>query len=140
MVALVSPPRRSRPARSVAARRRRSCLVVSGDAILRRRLRAAAAARGWACVAPADAAAIARAGSGYGLVFLDLVHPPRGADVDAARLAAAFAADRGTTVVACGTPDRPDEELAARQWGASVYLPGIAAGSGLDGLVRALCG
>jgi len=113
------------------------CLVVSDDPGLRRRIMAAAAACGWTCSDPGDAASLAAIGRGFQIVFIDLVRPPPG--VAAADIAAAFAADRGTRVVACGASDRPDEEILARESGVSVYVPGVAPGPGLSTLVRALC-
>lgn len=124
------------PGRSI---RHRRCLVVSGDVPLRRRIDAAAAACGWMCIAPADAATLATAGIDHAVVFLDVVRPPRGAGSATAGLAATFAAGPDTRLVVCGAPDRPDEERWARQLGACVYLPGVAVGPGLTALVKALC-
>lgn len=95
-------------------------------------------ASGWACAAPTDAATLATAGSGFDAVFVDLVRPP-GCTVAAARLAAAFAADDRASVVVCGAPDRPDEEVNVRQAGPCIYLPGAAVGPGLAALVRTVC-
>ncbi len=93
---------------------------------------------GWACAAPADAATLAAAGDGFLVVFVDIVRPP-GCTVAAARLAAAFAADDRASVVVCGAPDRPDEEVRVRQSGPCIYVPGAAVGSGLAALVSAVC-
>lgn len=125
-------PRPLRPARS-------RCLVISADAALCRRIRVATAANGWECVAPVDAADLAAAGVEFGLVFIDLVQPTDGVDGAIDELVGAFAADRDTRVVVCGSADRPHEEIWARREGVSVYLPGVSSGPGFMALVGSLC-
>lgn len=137
MLAVPISSRRLQASPPAAARPGSRCLVVSADPGLRRRIAAAARACGWACSDPADAASLAAAGGRFGVVFIDLVHPPPGVATD--DLTAVFAAERDTRIVACGASNRPDEELRARESGASVYVPGVATGPGLSALVQAVC-
>lgn len=130
---LVARPVRRRP------RPRTRCLVVSGDGPLRRQVEGSAAARGWECAAPLDAASLAVAGFEFGVVFIDLVRPPLGVGGTARGLVGEYAADPDTRVVVCGAADRPEEELWARRQGVAVYLPGVMLGPGFSALVRSLC-
>lgn len=138
-MALVHQVPRTRRSPRSRRRPRWRCLVISADGSIRRRIRAATAARGWECVAPVDAAGLAAAGVAFGLVFIDLVRPTAGVGAALTELVGAFAADRDTRVVVCGAADRPHEEIWARQEGVSVYLPGVAPGSEFTTLVGRLC-
>ncbi len=137
MVAVISVGRRGHIAPPAAFAPSRRCLVVSADPVLRRQVTAAAAAAGWSCSAPTAAAAFAAVEPGFHVVFIDLVRPPFG--LVPTDLAAEFAADPDTQVVACGAADRPEEEIQLRMLGVDVYVPGVAPGSGLRSLVRSIC-
>jgi DNA-binding NtrC family response regulator len=104
------------------------CLVVSGDADLRRRLDTMADLAGWsACEAPVDAAELrSLVDSDYHLVIADIARPLGERVNDTVEIAEEFAGRPDTLVVVCGSGESVDEELWARQLGAWVYLPGVA--------------
>jgi hypothetical protein len=99
---------------------RRGCLVVSGDAVRRRRFEAAAELRGWAgCVAPENSEDLGPAcESDFDLVVVDVATPFGDRVNDAVEIAEEMAAQPDTLLVVCGTPDDIDVELWARQLGA----------------------
>jgi hypothetical protein len=132
------PPRFRRPPVQprLAARR---CLVVTGDARLRGRIRAAALAAGSTCSDPGDAAALAAAGTSFDSVFIDAVRPPPGVAAALADVVGWFAADSAARVVVLGAADKPEEEIRMRQFGVCAYVPGAIVGPGLSALVRDVC-
>jgi DNA-binding NtrC family response regulator len=112
------------------------CLVVSGDADLRRRLDTMADLAGWsACEAPVDAAELrSLVDSDYHLVIADIARPLGERVNDTVEIAEEFAGRPDTLVVVCGSGESVDEELWARQLGAWVYLPGVSGGDALMSL------
>lgn len=133
-------PRAVRPFQRAAFAKRSAldptCLVVSGDASLRKRLGAAAELSGWA---PSDAP-VGLAGlkkslrNDFQLVIVDLVSP-LGGDRSALETVVAELADRpDTMLVVFGAVDCDEHEVWARSKGAFVHLPGVAAGDSLVSL------
>ena len=114
-----------------------NCLVVSGDASLRKRLDAVSELSGWSgCEAPADAAELSAAiDSDFQLVVVDIARPLGERVSDSVEAAEEFASRPGTLVVVCGAEESVEEELWARQLGAWVYLPGVTSGDALVSLL-----
>lgn len=113
-----------------------SCLVVTGDAALRSRLRMVAEMTDWnVCVAPADADGIrSAADKEYDLVIVDIAHPCGDRVTDSVELAEDFARRPGTLLAVCSSGESLDEELWARQLGVWAYLPEMATGDALVSL------
>lgn len=113
------------------------CLVVSGDADLRKRLDAVSELSGWSgCETPADAAELsAVVESDFQLVIVDVARPLGDRVSDSVEVAEEFACRPGTLLVVCGAEDSVEEELWARQLGAWVYLPGVSGGDVLVSLL-----
>lgn len=114
-----------------------SCLVVTGDAALRRRLSAAAELVGWDTAEAGSTAAFAAAcKQDRRLVVVDLASPPEG-DRDALNASVKELVSRpDTLLVVCGVADDPSQETWARSLGAFVFVPGIAAGDPLVTVFR----
>ena len=113
------------------------CLVVSGDDRLRHRLDTMADLSGWsACDAPSDSGELRSAvDADFHLVIVDVANPLGDRVSDTVEIAEEFAGRPNTLVVVCGSGERVDEELWARQLGAWVYLPGVSGGDALMSLV-----
>jgi len=110
-----------------------SSLVLSADAMVRRRLEAATELAGWSiCDVPADVAAFDDvAAADYQLVIVDLVHP-LGDDVATAQSKAAEIAGRPETLlVVFGAEDAVDHEIWSRCHGAFCHLSGEVSGDTL---------
>jgi len=140
-VGITSEEVRSLAGKATAARAGRipgllTCLVVSGDVGLRRRLGTMADLAGWsACEAPADAAELRSLINGdFHLVIVDVARPLGERVNDTVEVAEEFSGRPGTLVVVCGSGESIDEELWARQLGAWVYLPGVSGGDALMSL------
>lgn len=118
-----------------------SCLVVSGDPVLRNRLEAVSELSGWtACSAPDTSAELQEVvDDDFQLVVVDVARPLGDRVNDSLEVAEEFAARPGTLLVVCGSEDNIDEELWARQLGAWVYLPGITTGDALVALFSDAC-
>jgi hypothetical protein len=113
-----------------------NCLVVTGDASLRRRLDAAADLAGWTTItAPAAVATLASARRhAHQLVVVDLVSP-LGADRPAIEsLAREFAGRPDTLLVVCGGEESGSDEAWSRAQGAFVHIPGVSSGDSLVSL------
>lgn len=115
-----------------------SCLLVTGDAALRSRLRMVAAMTDWTvCDAPADADAIRAAmDREYDLVIVDIAHPCGERVADSVELAEDFARRPGTLLTVCSSGESLDEELWARQLGVWAYLPEMSTGDSLVSLFQ----
>ena len=115
-----------------------SCLVVTGDEGLRRRLSAAAELVGWDTVdsAPTTPDLAAASQRDHRLVVVDLASPPRGDSGMFHERVREMAARPDTLVVVCGSATDRDQEVWARSLGAFVYVPGIAAGDPLVAVFR----
>lgn len=115
-----------------------SCLVVTGDAALGRRLSAAAELVGWDFTeAPRSTEALVEAcDRDHRLVIVDLKTPPEG-DLDTFHAAVRELVSRpDTLLVVCGVADDRSQETWARSLGAFVFVPGIAAGDPLVSVLR----
>jgi len=115
-----------------------SCLVVTGDASLRGRVRSVADITEWAvCDAPATADELrAAVDRDYDFVIVDIASPCGDRVTDSVALAEAFSARPGTLLVVCSSGESVEEELWARQLGAWAYLPGMSTGDSLVSLFR----
>ena len=113
-----------------------SCLVVTGDAALRSRLRMVAEMTDWTvCDAPADADGIRSAADReYDLVIVDISHPCGDRVNDSVELAEDVARRPGTLLAVCSSGESIDEELWARQLGVWAYLPEVSTGDSLVSL------
>lgn len=110
-----------------------SCLVLTGDAALQRRLTAAAELAGWEADAlPIDAAApLPAAGPDCRLAVVDLAAlPPCGRGAVEA-FVREFGSRAGSLLVVCGSAGSVEHEAWARSMGAFVHVPGVAAGDSL---------
>lgn len=105
------------------------CLVVSGDASLRRRLDAAADLGGWSTVAaPGDVASLTSARvHTHQLVVIDLVSPLGGDRRAVESLAREMSSRPDTLLVVCGGVESGSDEAWSRAQGAFVHLPGVSA-------------
>lgn len=115
-----------------------SCLIVTGDAAVSRRLCAAAELVGWDTVdaAPTTPALAAACKQDHRLVVVDLASPPEG-DRDSFHASLKALASRpDTLLVVCGVPDDASQETWARSLGAFVFVPGIVAGDPLVTVFR----
>lgn len=112
------------------------CLVVSGDAALKRRIEVAAELAGWLdCAAPETSDELRQAvDCDFQLVIVDIASPLGERVNDTLELAEEMAARPDTLVVICGSQHSVDEELWARQLGAWLYLPGVRDGDSLTSL------
>jgi len=113
-----------------------SCLVVTGDASLRRRLDAAANLGGWSTIAaPAGFSGLSSARRhAHQLVVVDLVSP-LGCDRSAVEsLAREFAGRPDTLLVVCGGEASGSDEAWSRAQGAFVHIPGVSSGDSLVSL------
>ncbi|MFM8282216.1 MAG: hypothetical protein ACKOCW_01555 [Planctomycetaceae bacterium] len=113
-----------------------SCLVMSGDSGLRQRLSAVTELSGWTqCESPTSIEGLRQAvGREFQLVVVDLANPIAGAAGDVTEIAEEFASRPSTLLLVCGSEDRIEDELWARQLGAFVYLPGVSSGDSLVSL------
>lgn len=105
------------------------CLVVSGDASLRRRLDAAADLGGWSTVAaPPDVPSLSSARQhSHQLVVIDLVTPLGGDRRAVESLARELSGRPDTLLVVCGGVESGSDEAWSRAQGAFVHLPGVSA-------------
>ncbi len=115
-----------------------NCIVLSGDAALRRRLVAATELGGWTeCQAPLASSELNSASRGeFQLVVVDL---GSSLTADLAGLEAAvdaLVARPDTLLVVFGSTDSVEHEQWARCRGAFAHVPGVAAG---DSLVTLFC-
>lgn len=96
-----------------------NCLVVTGDASLRRRLDAAAALGGWSTIAaPAAVATLAAARrQAHQLVVIDLVSPLGGDRTAVESLTLEFASRPDTLMVVCGGESSGSDEAWSRAQG-----------------------
>lgn len=123
---------------------RLSCLVFTADREARDGVRVALAAnRRYSCSAPAsrDEAAVAAHGGdaeGHALVFVDLPSLFGGWLADGLDVIESRAGRRGTLVVVCGHDGDATEEVAIRQLGAGLYLPGVSLGDAVGHVITAL--
>lgn len=110
-----------------------ACLVVTGDASLRRRLDAAADLGGWSTVAaPATVSTLATARRhAHQLVVVDLVSPLGGDRSAVESLARELAGRPDTLLVVCGGPSSVADEAWSRAQGAFVHIPGVSSGDSL---------
>ncbi len=113
-----------------------SCLVMSGDAGLRQRLGAVTELSGWtSCETPTSVEGLRQAVEReFQLVVVDLAHPVGASAGDTIEIAEEFASRPSTLLLVCGSEDRLEDELWARQLGAFVYLPGVSSGDSLVSL------
>lgn len=115
-----------------------SCLVLTGDPNLGRRLEAAAELSGWDTdLGPNDEASFL---SGFRrdprLVVVDLVNPADG-DLDSLdSLGRHVAANPNLLLVVCGAADDERHELWARTHGAFVHVSGVSAGDAIVSVFR----
>ena len=126
-----------RPAgRSLSSASPLSCLVVTGDTSLRRRLDAAADLGGWSTIAaPAGFSGLSSARRhAYQLVVVDLVSPLGGDRTAVESLAREFAGRPDTLLVICGGEESGSDEAWSRARGAIHYLPGVSSGDSLVSL------
>lgn len=110
-----------------------SCLVLSADAALRRRLTAAAELAGWRVEpSPADGGPPVDPSVSEGrLLVVDLASPPPCGLGPTERFAKEFASRAGSLLVVCGAAGSVEHEAWARSMGAFVHVPGVAAGDSL---------
>ena len=110
-----------------------NCLVVTGDASLRRRLDAAADLGGWSTIAaPAAVATLAAARRHtHQLVVVDLVSPLGGDRTAVESLARKFASRPDTLLVVCGGESSGSDEAWSRAHGAFVHISGVSSGDSL---------
>ena len=141
----VRPPRAAaRSARGLRNRwwesSRLSCLILTTDRAARDQLRVALAGdRRFACTAPASRDELAADGDGdHELLFIDLPSLFGNWLCDALDIIESRAGRRATLVVACGHEDDGDEEIAVRQRGAGLYLPGMSLGDAVNHVTAAL--
>ena len=115
-----------------------TCLVVTGDELLRRRLSAAAELVGWDTVDSAltTPELVAASQRDQRLVVVDLANPPRGDGGVFHETVREMAARPDTLVVVCGSATDQAQEVWARSLGAFVYVPGVAAGDPLVAVFR----
>ena len=113
-----------------------SCLVVTGDASLRRRLDAAADLGGWSTIAaPAGFSGLSSARRhAHQLVVVDLVSPLGGDRSAVESLAREFAGRPDTLLVVCGGEESGSDEAWSRAQGAFVHIPGVSSGDSLVSL------
>ena len=113
-----------------------SCLVVTGDASLRRRLDAAADLGGWSTIAaPAGFSGLSSARRhAHQLVVVDLVSPLGGDRTAVESLAREFASRPDTLLVVCGGEESGSDEAWSRAQGAFVHIPGVSSGDSLVSL------
>lgn len=113
-----------------------SCLVVTGDASLRRRLDAAADLGGWSSIAAPTAlnalSSVRR--HAHQLVVVDLVSPLGGDRSAVESLARELAARPDTLLVVCGGEENGSDEAWSRAQGAFVHIPGVSSGDSLVSL------
>ena len=122
-------------ARPLSSRSTLSCLVVTGDAALRRRLDAAADLGGWSTVAPSGPAGLSSARrQAHQLVVVDLVSPLGGDRSSVESLARDFAGRPDTLLVVCGGEESGSDEAWSRAQGAFVHIPGVSSGDSLVSL------
>lgn len=116
----------------------RTCVVVSADSALRRRLAAAAGLGGWdPDTSPVDASTLAAAlRSDHELVVVDLVSPPASDREAVASFAREFAGRPDTMLVVCGDAADESHEVLARSLGAFAYVPGVAPGDDIVAVFR----
>jgi hypothetical protein len=105
-----------------------SCLVVSGDASLRRRFDAAADLGGWSTVAaPSDLASLAQARRHvHQVVVIDLVSPLGGDRSAVESLARELSGRPDTLLMVCGGVESGADESWSRAQGAFVHIPGVS--------------
>ena len=110
-----------------------SCLVVTADGSLRRRLDAAADLGGWSTVAaPATVTALASARRGaHQLVVIDLVSPLGGDRSAVESLVRELSGRPDTLLVVCGGSSSGPDEVWSRAQGAFVHIPGVSSGDSL---------
>ena len=125
-----------RPARSPSPVSSLSCLVVTGDASLRRRFDAAADLGGWSTIAaPAGFSGLSSARRhAHQLVVVDLVSPLGGDRSAVESLAREFAGRPDTLLVVCGGEESGSDEAWSRAQGAFVHIPGVSSGDSLVSL------
>ena len=113
-----------------------NCLVVTGDASLRRRLDAAADLGGWSTIAaPAGFSGLSSARRrAHQLVVIDLVSPLGGDRSAVESLAREFAGRHDTLLVVCGGEESRSDEAWSRAQGAFVHIPGVSSGDSLVSL------
>lgn len=112
-----------------------ACLVVTGDAALRRRLAAAADLAGWSTTdAPSTVGSLsASRRQAHQLVVVDLVSPLGGDRSAVESLAREIAGRPDTLLVVCGECGGSDESW-SRSQGAFVHVPGVSSGDSLVSL------
>ena len=110
-----------------------NCLVVTGDASLRRRLDAAADLGGWSTIAAPAAVAtlVAACRHTHQLVVIDLVSPLGGDRTAVESLARKFASRPDTLLVVCGGESSGSDEAWSRAQGAFIHVPGVSSGDSL---------
>ena len=115
-----------------------SCVVLTADAALRRRLEAAAELGGWQTnLGPnEDASFLSGFRRDTRLVVVDLVNPAEGDRVSLDALGRQLAANPHLLLVVCGAADDEDHELWARSHGALVHVSGLSAGDAIVSIFR----
>jgi DNA-binding response OmpR family regulator len=115
-----------------------ACLVVTGNASLRGRVRSVAEITEWTvCDTPTTAEELrAAVDRDYDLVIVDIASPCGDRVSDSVALAEVFSGRQGTLLVVSSSGESVDEELWARQLGVWAYLPGMSTGDSLVSLFR----
>jgi hypothetical protein len=138
-LALSDRPQRIRRTAKRAPATGSVCLVVSPDPLKQLMFGQAAKRAGWKLVVCADeAAAMEQVAAGtVGLALVDTAAPDAETAGDRRLLVERLASHKNLLTVVCGRSSDAQEEIWAREFGAWMYLPGVAPESDLDPI---LCG